>query len=290
MAAQQHDLQPSSARYLLEVIAGYTNGHPAFPSYDTLARRTGLSADLVRKYVKRLVDAGYLALSRRSTGRAGWDAPQWALGPLCNVGTSAHFEPDQVVTGAQLKRAPVPTQSGHQRPQKRESSTTAAAVGVSNGGGLNGSVVKREGEESPPTPQPAKKVGNARVQALIDALRAGGHPAIAAALTPADFQATAKGDFEPEQMARCMIDLATGTDEWIKERFGVAMILRFRYSGWQVKHATPVTHSTTTNGRPSRIERQRALMDKMRAEAAREEPARDLRSVRPALPAPGDAL
>jgi hypothetical protein len=288
-AAERLNLQPAACRFLLATIAGYTNGHPAFPSYERLASRTGLAERSVRLYVKILVDTGYLTLSRRKSQNGGWGQPEWALGPTCQVAAGSHLPKVEVATGSQSSGNPLPHASGNRQPQKRESSTTTVAVGVSNGGGKSGSVVKRAAEEKgPPTPQPAppaKRVGNARVQALIDALRAQGHPAIAAALTPADFQATARGDFEPAQMARCMIALATGDDEWIKKSFSVAMILRFRYSGWLVKQ-------TTAQARPQPNGTTGAILRWVNNKHAQEEAARanDRRAVRPALPPPGPGL
>jgi len=61
LAAQRHGLHPS-LRHVLEVVAGFTNGCPAWPSYQTLASITGLSASRVRQYTYKLVEQGYLAM------------------------------------------------------------------------------------------------------------------------------------------------------------------------------------------------------------------------------------
>jgi hypothetical protein len=72
LAAQQHNLQPASARHVLEVVAGFTNGTPARPSYDTLASITGLGTYQVRRLIDALVEAGYLTETREPRKGGGW--------------------------------------------------------------------------------------------------------------------------------------------------------------------------------------------------------------------------
>lgn len=283
-AAQRHALHPS-LRHLLEVIAGYTNGAPAWPSYDVLAGITGLSVVRVRHYAKTLVDQGYLILTRRKAVNGGWGQPEWALGHVVTGDQSPHLE---VVTSDQSSGHPRPLASGHRRPQKRESSTTAAAVGESNGRGKTnkGGAEEKTEEKDPPAPQPA---GNPRVAAFIDGLRqGGGKHVLEGTLTGQDFKFLKEGDFDAGDLGACYRATSDGTwpgaDAWIKQRMSVANVHKYRYARW-VTQGTP-TAAPATNGQPSRIQAQLARIERMRT---REE-AHAVRGVRPALPAARDAL
>lgn len=289
-AAAQHNLRPAGAQLVLEHIAGATNGAPAFPGYDALARATNLSVSVVRGYVHALVVAGYLTQTRLPNKHPGWDKPQWALGPLCKVTADSHFEVPvnghsevEVPADSHFKSRPAVTSSaGRQAPKRRESVDPGGPVVQATGGGKSGSVVKRVGEETAPlTPRPAKPTGAPRVRALIDALRGLGHRGIADALTPADKKATAEADFDPEKMAACMVDIATHHygDPWIRERFGVDMILRFRYAGWLNQQNFGGEAAPAPNGFTGTVMR---WMNE-------EEPSEEA-PVRRTLPAPGGGL
>ena len=130
-AARQHSLH-HSLRHLLEVIAGYTNGTPAWPSYETLAGITGLSASRVRQYSYTLVAQGYLTLTRRPRPAGGWGQPEWGLGqvvtdghsptaPQVEVSTNGH---SQVSTGGRSSVHGRTHASVHGWTQKRRLPTT----------------------------------------------------------------------------------------------------------------------------------------------------------------------
>lgn len=285
-------------RHLFEVIAGYTNGKPAWPSYETLADITGLSPVTVRERIRALVEQGYLTQTRRRTRLGGWGQPEWCLGSTCpqvEVVPGQHSTPLQVMPRQQSSDAPPSLASDAPPSQKRDS--------VDHGD----SVVpeKTMEEKDPPTPlRPASKeeqlarsptehertVGNARVQAFIDGLRAGGGKhRLEGALTPRDFKFIKEGDFDARDLGACY--RATddgawpGADQYIKDRFSLHNVFTHRYAQWLTRH-TP-TAPPAPNGKPSRVDSMRDLMDEMRSKEAT---AHDVRPVRRALPAAPDPL
>lgn len=195
MAAQQHDLQPAACRYLLEVVAGYTNGHPAFPSYEALARRTGLSVRAVRLYAKALVDQGYLALSRRPNPHGGWGQPEWQLGATC---LQVEVAPGSHSTGNGL-----PLASGNGLPQKR--SKSPRTVGRPPLVALMGGMPEETHEENPPQPPKGQKVAD-----VCDAVKAvtGRSPRVSGR----DAGAINKTDATPQEIATAYVKVARG--EW----------------------------------------------------------------------------
>jgi len=289
MAAQQRNLHPS-LRYLLEVVAGFTNGHPAFPSYAALARITGLSATRVRHQIQALVDQGYLTQGRRRpTVAGGWGQPEWSLATTCQVEVVAHSHL-QVVTHDQSSGHTRPLASGHRRPQKRDSVDHAD------------SVVPEETpeEKDPPTPQPAVRAapkpqpeavavkGNPRVAAFIDGLRAGGGKCeLEGTLTGQDFKFIKDGDFDAGDLGACYRATAdgawAGADPWIKARLSLANVHRYRYPRWVTRHAPAAPADDAEPG--GRVGAMRSFLDSFK-----EVPPDDTRPVLRALPAPRPAL
>ena len=279
-AARTHNLQPPSARLVLTAVAVYVNGDPAYPSYQRLADDTGLSAVRVRNYLADLVKAGYLAQTRRPTGKdGGWGQPQWVLGPLCQVLTSEH---SQVVTDEHLNGRvltpehssahPRALASAHQRAQKRVSSGKTQGSGeTGNGGGKSTTVVKRTTEKKGPHPT------QVRVGDMIDALKAVGLPS---ELTAPERSALLATDLPAAEIAACMQAINEGAlgDQWDRDHLTVNQGIKL-HRGWKTRQQAPPPAPTGTTGAILRWSQNR----RNREENAR---ADDRRPVRPALPSP----
>ena len=269
MAAQQHQLRPAGAQLVLEHIAGATNGSPAYPSYETLGRATNLSAYQVRRYVDVLVEQGYLTETRTARAGGGWGKPQWALGPRCQVLPEPHMSQGQVWAEPQSSVAP-PTLASVARPTpKRESSTTAAAVGVSNDGGRTAAVVKRSTEE-----KRGKHPTQVRVGDMIDALRAVG---LSSELTAPERSALLASSIPAAEIAACMKAVAEHQlgDKWDFDHNTVNTSIKL-HRGWK----------TRQNGAPAQASRVLDEGERWAAKMTDKENARDARRVHPALPAP----
>ena len=206
-AAQKHRLH-HSLRHLLEVVAGFTNGHPAFPSYETLADITGLGVDAVRKQAKALVDQGYLAQTRRKGKNGGWGQPEWALGYVCQVGSPSHLPPDEVGSPSHSSGITVPLASGITVPQKRLSVVHGDSVDHGNGGGVTKKVGKREDEKGTgATPRPPSEKRQ-KVAAVHDAIKAqGGEPT---RFSNRDAGAICGSTATPEEIATAWLRLISG--------------------------------------------------------------------------------
>ena len=239
--AQQRGLH-HSLRHLLEIIAGYTNGSPAWPSYETLAGITGLSAERVRHYVKALVDQGYLTRTRRPRPSGGWGQPEWALG---QVVTGDHSPAQvEVVTGDQSSGHGRPLASGHGRPQKNpwsQDQRELPLVALMEGG-----VEEKREEKDPPTPQPAKPkpAKMQRIADVIDAITGAGVKAPQVA--PRDAFAVNGCDAPAGEIAECFVAMARGDwPERPQDRAFARSNLSLRYA---VDRLTAYQQRSATSG------------------------------------------
>lgn len=287
-AARAFNLQPASARHVLEVVAGYSNGTPAMPSYQTLAEDTGLGAYQVRSLIDRLVEAGYLAETRAPRKGGGWGKPMWALGPTCQL-------------------LPTPHMNGQVWPTPQSSVATPTLASVATATPKRDSVVHGDSvvpeetleEKGPPTPQPAEprqpyskqkqtakskpdhvEPNGTRVGDYIAALTNAGHKNLAS-LSIQDKVYLNEQTFDVVDFAACMIATAEGmwpgADEWIKARLGIRNLHQHRYPRWVTRH-TP-TAAPAPNGAPDRVDSMLALMEEIRR---KEDTAHDVRPVRSA--------
>ena len=281
-AAQHHGLH-HSLRYLLEVVAGFTNGAPAWPSYDALAGITGLSPSRVRQYSYKLVEQGYLTLTRRKNPKGGWGQPEWGLGqvvtgghsPQVEVSTGAHSTPRQVSTDGRSSVHPRTLASVHPRTQKRvRSGPTTASGGTGKDGGEPRPAVKKLTEEKG-APHPTQ----VRVGSMIDALKAVDLPS---KLTAQERSALLASDIPAPEIAACMRAVADHRlgDQWDRDHLTVNQGIKL-HRGWKTRQDSPRPMNGTTGA-----------FARWLSKSAQEEPARadDQAPVRRALPPPGSGL
>jgi hypothetical protein len=240
-AAARHGLH-HSLRHLLEVIAGFTNGRPAWPSYETLAGITGLSVSRVRQYGYKLVEQGYLTLVPRARPGGGKPIRQWALGPLCQSSTGGPLPQEQSSTGGPLPQKQSSTgglSMVHGRTIAMVHGRTIAQPGLPDGRKRTDSEEITEENRAPLPPTRSKPN---RVADFIDALRARGHPEVADALTPADRKYIAAEPFDIPEFVGCLVATIDrswpGADDWIISRLSVRNVHQHRFQQWQQRHRT----------------------------------------------------
>lgn len=248
-AAQQHNLQPASARHVLEVVAGFTNGNPARPSYDTLASITGLGTYQVRRLIDALVEAGYLTETREPRKGGGWGKPKWALGHACQVLSEPHM---QVVPEPHMSQEQV-------LPTPHSSVATATLASVATATPKRNSVhsvhsvetVKRSTEEKgaaplapAPAPKPAPKPGNGRVASMIDALR---DVKLPDKLTPQERSALLDSELPVEEIAACMAAISARKlgDQWDRDHLTVNQGIKL-HRGWKSRQSQPAPRGGVT--------------------------------------------
>lgn len=238
-AAQQQQLDPS-LRYLLEIVAGYTNGTPAWPSYDALAGITGLAPVTVRQRLKALVDQGYLTLGRRKARNGGWGQPEWGLG---RVVLGHHLTPQvEVMAGNHSSDAPPSLASDGPPSQKRRESVDHGGVVVqSNDGGKREEVGKRKEKRGAPA-QPSKNTQ------VIDLLRAAGQRPT---LRIQDHTAIKASDLTPEQITEVYLAIVQTPfgDDFMRRSLTVQSAIQ-RWDGYCAQKKAP-----GRNGRPRALDR-----------------------------------